>query len=199
MYAFVKNANAAKIRTLAEGGMSPTAYGEDWAKVLMAGPKIHLGLNATVIAVEPFSEEYPNRGAGTLTDGSPGYLDHHYNWLGWYGNDLEVVVDLREERVINQVSCSFLEDQRHLGFVPSAVSYSFSSDGKHFSEDKLVKAAYQLHENYEKTVQDYRLDLTVPLKARYVKVKARNLEKLPPWRYYKNRKPWLFADEIVIR
>ncbi len=197
--AFVKNAQEANIRWLAEGGMSPLAYAEDWNKVLMAGPKLHLGLHAKVIAVEPFSDEYPNRGAATLTDGSRGYLDHHYNWLGWYGNDLEVIVDLQKIQEINQAITSFLEDQRHLGFVPSSVTYSFSSDGKQYSEGNSVKAANQLYENYDKTIQNYTLNLPAPIKARYVKVKAKNLEKLPPWRYYKHRKPWLFIDEIIIR
>ena len=196
--AFVQTAITAKITLLEEGGISPSAYAADWDKVLTAGPKDHLGLKAKVIVIEPFSDEYPNKEAGTLTDGSRGYLDYQYNWLGWYGTNMEVVVDLQKEININQVITSFLEDQRHMAFLPSTVSYTFSLDGEHFSEDNLVNSANLLFENYDQRIQDYTLNLTLPLKARYVKVKAKNLKKLPPWRYHKYRKAWLFADEIII-
>ncbi|RZL48311.1 MAG: discoidin domain-containing protein [Pedobacter sp.] len=156
-------------------------------------------LGAKVDSIIPFSEEYINKGARTLTDGSRGYLDYDYNWLGWYGDDMEVVIDLGKIIKINSVNASFLEDQRHWAFPPAMVNYSFSLDGENFSGSHELKSKHDLYEEYIKSVVDYPYNLAEPIKARYVKVKAKNLKQLPQWRYYKNKKAWLFADEIMIK
>jgi hypothetical protein len=197
--AFLEEAKIANISVLAEGGQNLAQYAADWEKIFLEGPKDHLGLNAKVIIVEPFSDEYQNKGAATLTDGSRGYLDYAYNWLGWYGKEMDVIIDLQREMEINQVSISFLEDQRHWAFLPVGVTYTFSSDGAYFTGAKTIAAPHPLYENYERGIQDYTLNLPSPQKARYIKVSAKNLTKLPSWRYYKHKKAWLFADEIMIR
>ena len=94
---------------------------------------------------------------------------------------------------------SFLEDQRHWAFPPAKVNYSFSLDGENFAAQHSINSKYDLYEQYEKSVIDYEYNLTMPIKTRYVKVKAQNLKQLPQWRYYKNKKAWLFADEIMIK
>ncbi|RZL50571.1 MAG: DUF4838 domain-containing protein [Pedobacter sp.] len=197
--AFVSTAKENGITELSEGGLSPNDYQQDWNGVITAGPKDHLALNAQVNVINPFSEEFINKGARTLTDGSRGYLDYQYNWLGWYGNDMEIVVDLGSETEIKLVSASFLEDQRHWAFPPTAVTYSFSADGIQFFNNEMVNAKNELYENYTKSVVNYDCVLKNPIKFRYIKVKAKNLTQLPPWRFYKNRKAWLFADEIMVR
>ncbi|WP_169306806.1 DUF4838 domain-containing protein [Pedobacter polaris] len=195
---FINTANKAGITELAEGGLSPNAYQKEWDSIFKAGPKIHSAIGAKVIAITPFSDDYFNKGAPTLTDGSRGYLDFQYNWLGWYGKDLVVVVDLGKETAVNQVSISFLEDQRHWAFLPAAVSFSFSTDNINFVSQQKIAAPFGLYENYAQSVQDYIAKLNSPLTARYIKVKASNLRQLPQWRYYKNKQAWLFADEIMV-
>jgi hypothetical protein len=196
---FVAMAKEAGITALAEGGFTPDEYAKDWETVIADGPKIHYGLGAKVIPIIPVSEEYPNKGAKTLTDGSRGYLDFQYNWLGWYGDDMEVIIDLGKIIEINSVTTSFLEDQRHWSFPPAKVNYSFSLDGENFAAQHSINSKHDLYEQYEKSVIDYEYNLTMPIKTRYVKVKAQNLKQLPQWRYYKNKKAWLFADEIMIK
>ena len=195
---FVALANQSGVTTLAEGGLTPADYQKEWNSIFKKGPKIHGANHATVIAHAPFSEEYVNKGTATLTDGSRGYLDFQYNWLGWYGNDLEVVVDLGKETAVNDVMISFLEDQRHWVFLPSTVSFSFSTDHINFVLPQQIKSPFSLYENYEQSVQDYQVKLKSTVKARYIKVRAQNLRQLPPWRYYNNKQAWLFADEIMV-
>lgn len=196
---FVAMAKDAGITELSEGGFNPDEYAKEWETVIADGPKDHLALGAKVISIIPYSDEYPNKGSRTLTDGSRGYLDLQYNWLGWYGDDMEVVIDLGKIIEINTVTVSFLEDQRHWAFPPSQVNYSFSLNGDDFSNEYSINAKHELYEDYIKKVADYTYNLTAPLQTRYVKVKAKNLKQLPRWRYYRNRKAWLFADEIMIK
>ena len=196
---FVALANKSGITELSEGGLSPNGYQQEWDEVFRLGPKIHLASGSKVTPIIPFSEDYPNKGAATLTDGSRGYLDFQYNWLGWYGKDMEVVVDLGREMPINQVSINFLEDQRHLVFLPATVSFSFSTDNSTFKANQNVLAKAAIYENLEQSVQDYTTSLNSSIMARYIKVKAKNLRQLPPWRFYKNKQAWLFADEIMVK
>ena len=195
---FVQNAKENGITELSEGGYGPEEYAREWERIFEAGPKIHMGLNAEVKAIIPFSDEYPNKGIRTLTDGSRGYLDYQYNWLGWYGTDMEVIVDLGIERPINQVSTGFLEDQRHWAFLPLNVNFSFSLDGEVYTDLSLVQGD-PLYEHYDKLIKEYSLELPRNFKSRFVKVRAKNMITPPQWRNFKGRKTWLFADEIVIR
>jgi hypothetical protein len=195
---FVQTAKAARITELSEGGKSPDQYEQEWQEIFKAGPREHLAINAQVTALIPFSEEYPNKGIKTLVDGSRGYSDYQYNWLGWYGTNMEAIIDMEKETPISQVSAGFLEDQRHWAFLPVEVQYSFSLDGENFSPIEILKSP-ALYENYEITTQDYTLDLPPGFKSRYIKVKAVNLVTPPPWRYYHGRQTWVFADEIMIR
>ena len=195
---FVQNAKENGITELSEGGYSPEDYAREWEGIFEVGPKIHMALNAEVKAIIPYSDEYPNKGIRTLTDGSRGYLDYQYNWLGWYGTDMEVVVDLGMERPVSQISTGFLEDQRHWAFLPLNVYYSFSLDGKAFTDFHLVQGD-PLYENYDKSVKEYSFELPANFKSRFVKVRAKSMITPPQWRYYQGRKTWLFADEIMIR
>lgn len=195
---FVQTANSAGIKLLAEVGLTPDQYKQEWDGIFQAGPKIHSANKSTVIPVIPHSLEYPNKGVRTLTDGSRGYSDFSYNWLGWYGDNLEVIVDLGTKLSIKELSVSFLEDQRHWAFLPSKVEFEISIDGKTY-ESLTPIAGPLLEEIYQVSIQDYTAKLPGSRKARYIKVKAKNLETLPPWRYYKNRKGWLFADEIMVK
>lgn len=195
---FVQTSKASGITELSEGGKSPDQYEEEWNEIFKAGPKDHLAINAKLKAITPFSEEYHNKGVKTLVDGSRGYSDYQYNWLGWYGSDMEVVIDLEKITTINQVSTGFLEDQRHWVFLPTEVSYSFSIDGQHFSSPETVKGT-ALYENYVISTKDYTVDLPAGFESRYIKVKAVNLVTPPAWRYYRGKQTWVFADEIMIR
>ncbi len=196
---FVKIAEQSEMNLIAEEGANLTKYLKEWEEIFAAGPKEHLAIGAKITAITPFSEEYHNKGIPTLVDGTRGYLDLSYNWLGWFGNDFEVVVDLGKEIEVNETSISFLQDQRHWAFLPAQVSFSFAKDGVNFGEEKLVNAPSPLTEDYEKHIQDYTVKLPTGIQARYVKVKAKNLKQLPPWREHLYLKPWLFADEVMVR
>jgi hypothetical protein len=194
---FVSTCKIAGIKLLTEGGLTPDQYLEEWAEVFKSGPKDHLAIGATVIPLKPYSPEYPNKGPHTLTDGSRGYSDFQYNWLGWYGGDMEIVVDMGKGVAINEINISFLEDQRHWAFLPAEVTIALSDDGKIFNKVGAITNKYP-DENYEVSVKDYKLTLKQTATARYIKVTATNLKALPLWRYVKGKRAWLFADEIMV-
>ncbi|MES2830241.1 MAG: DUF4838 domain-containing protein [Bacteroidota bacterium] len=193
---FLESAKRAGIKELAEGGPDLNAYASEWSKILKDGPLLHKALNKPVRIVIPNNADYPAKGARTLTDGSMGYNNFQYNYLGWYGDNMEVVIDLVSPQTISQVTAGFLEDQRHWSFLPEQVEVLISLDDKSYVSAGVVTTP-KLFENYEKETR--RIEIPINGKvARYVKLKAVNLKKLPEWRDLPNRKSWIFCDEVSV-
>lgn len=193
---FITSAKRVGIKELAEGGPTLQAYAEEWAYVLKKGPMLHKALGKKVTLLSQPSGDYPAKGARTLTDGSMGYNNFQYNYLGWLGSDMEVMVDLGESQSCKRLTIGFLEDQRHWAFLPRELEVLVSIDGKQYESVGSIRPP-AVEENYEK--ETHRLEIALPETViRYVRLMARNLDQLPEWRNFPNRKPWLFCDEITI-
>ena len=158
---------------------------------------LHMAVGKNVKAVTSFNTDYPAKGSRTLTDGIGGYNNFQYNYLGWLGNDMEVVIDLEEIKNLQSVSAGFLEDQRHWAFLPTQVTVELSDNGSIFKPAATVSLP-KVDENYAKETHRVQLTLPADSKARYIRIKAKNLNELPSWRNMPNRKPWLFCDEIAV-
>ncbi|MCX3265574.1 DUF4838 domain-containing protein [Pedobacter agri] len=194
---FIASAKQLGIKQLSEDGFTIDDYQFEWTKIFNDGPLLHLATNKNVEALTPFNTDFLAKGTKTLTDGSRGYQNFQYNYLGWLGNDMEVVIDLGSIQNTNQVIVGFLEDQRHWAFLPNKVMISVSTDHKVYQPmSELIQPSPI--ENYDKQTHRLTLDFKKSTKARYIKVKATNQSKLPEWRDYPNKKPWLFCDEIEV-
>jgi len=142
-------------------------------------------------------EQYTGGGDAALVNmihGTTAYDDG--NWQGYHQNDLDAVVDLGEVVPIRRISSSYLEDIATWIFCPSAVEYSVSEDGGKYTEVGRFSAAAP------KAARAARIrEFSKPLagvKARYVRVFARNVGICPGWHNGKGEKAWLFADEIIV-
>jgi len=194
---FLSAAGRAGVKVISEGGHSLDTYAKEWDGIFRQGPIIHRAIGSDIRAVIPFSEEYPGKGIRTLVDGSRGYNNFQYNYLGWYGTDMEVIVDLGSIQEISSLSAGFLEDQRHWSFLPLLLTAEVSIDNLTYFQVGSYKPA-DVYENYETETHRFTLDFGEKQKARYVKLKASNLKELPAWRNLPHRKSWLFCDEIAV-
>ncbi|SKB63453.1 Glycosyl hydrolase family 67 N-terminus [Daejeonella lutea] len=194
---FLEAAGRAGVKVLAEGGHTLDTYAKEWDGIFRQGPIIHEALGADVKAVIPFSVEYPGKGTKGLTDGSPGYNSFQYNYLGWYGTDMEVIIDLGKVMEVGSLSAGFLEDQRHWSFLPLNLSVEISVDDTNYHQAGSLNLAAP-EEVYSTETHRYTINFSKKLQGRYVKLRARNLEELPKWRAFPNRKSWLFCDEIAV-
>ena len=194
---FIKAAKQNGVSELAEGGPTLVDYEKEWETILKRGPLLHKALGKQVTILTQNNADYPAKGPRTLTDGSSGYDNFQYNYLGWDGKDMEVLIDLGTVQSINTVSIGFLEDQRHWAFLPRIIQVEVSADNKNFSKAGSF-APPAPYENYQRETHRLKIDLTGSSSIRYLKIQARNLEKLPEWRDLPNRKSWLFCDEIAV-
>jgi hypothetical protein len=155
-----------------------------------------VGTKDIVVRPDP-APEYAGHGPLTLVDGqrgAPGALGNE--WLGFEGNDMEVVMDLGEVRPVNAIAGGFLSDQRRWVFLPVSVEYAVGTTRENM---RVV-----FSKNFETQKEDRAgvkevLGKIKPARARYVRVRAKNAGVCPPWHAGAGGKAWLFVDEITIR
>ncbi|NVN95967.1 MAG: glycoside hydrolase family 92 protein [Bacteroidetes bacterium] len=118
-------------------------------------------------------------------------------WQGYEGVDLEAVVDLGKKQAFKEITVGFLQDIGAWIFYPSEVEFFISEDGKTFKNIALLKN--NVPENKEGVmIHDFTKKFST-ITAKYVKVKAKNIGKCPPWHLGAGGKAWIFADEIVVK
>ncbi|MDR3625246.1 MAG: DUF4838 domain-containing protein [Ignavibacteriaceae bacterium] len=155
-----------------------------------------LGLFKPVKFITAPSAKYPANGEKTLTDGLRGDEDHHFNWLGFEGEDMEAVLDLQQPTVIKKVSADFLQIMQSWIFLPQQLEISISDDGNNFRNISTIQ-------NFEPLNKDGAFIHTfsaefAAVKTRYIKLKAVNIKTCPRWHPGYPEKAWIFTDEIVV-
>ncbi len=158
----------------------------------------HKGIGAPVKYQSPYSGRYPAAGEQSLTDGLRGSVNHRDGlWQGFLGSDFDVVIDLGREQPVNSVQMNFLQNQKSWIFLPVVVEYSLSSDGKKYHSFNEVLNRISPKEE-QAFIQPFNFQFMAGTKARYVRVKAKNLGKCPSWHDGAGEPCWLFTDEIVV-
>jgi hexosaminidase len=159
----------------------------------------HLARGTRVAQVTPNSRQYPGTGTFTLTDGLLGSVDHHDGlWQGWIGRDLEAVIDLGSVTTIHSIGASFLQAVQSWILLPKRVELWLSEDGVDWTS--VTEVTHDIPAERDERFR-HTFEIAVPggVRARYVKVTARNYGTLPDWHAGAGRPAWIFADEIVVR
>jgi hexosaminidase len=158
----------------------------------------HLAIGKHVKYFTHYSNRYPAAGPETLNDGLRGSIDHRDGlWQGFLGNDLDVILDLGKVMPVNTIQMNFLQNQRNWIFLPVVVEYSLSSDGKKYHSFNEVPNTISPKEE-QVFLQPFNFQFMANTKARYVRVRAKNLGKCPSWHKGSGQDCWMFTDEIVV-
>jgi predicted alpha-1,2-mannosidase len=144
----------------------------------------------------PYAPQYAAGGDRALIDGLKGPANFRTgSWQGYDGKDVDAVIDLGSERDISQLSIGFLQEQNSWIFMPEEVSFLVSTDGRNFQEYGREKNA--IDQKKGGTII-YNFTAQKNVKARYVKVVAKNRGICPDWHPGKGNPAWIFADELTI-
>jgi hexosaminidase len=154
------------------------------------------GVQGVDLTPDPMPE-YAASGPLTLVDGERGGAGSpSEHWLGFEGEDVEVLVDLGGPRTISSVSAGFLRDQRRWVFLPSAVEISLGA------QPDRMKTVYRKDLPVQPQEEPAVVDVGkrfAPVRARFLRVRARNIGPCPPWHSGAGGKSWIFIDEILLR
>lgn len=147
----------------------------------------------------PFNEKYSAGGVKALTDGfrgSDSFRGGDKSWQGYQGTDFEATLDLGEITDIKKIAIGFFQASSSMVVFPEYVNFYTSTDGKNFILEKNIFNQSSL-KNPDWVQKDFTVDLN-NVKARYIKIFAKNLDELPKWHPAYGGKPWLMIDEIIV-
>ena len=144
-----------------------------------------------------YSPQYTGGGDAALIDGKRGNPDFRLGtWQGYEGTDLDAVIDLGSVKSISRVQLGCLQDINSWIFFPRSVEFSFSSDGSTFPSPAGVTNTVSEKGEIIR-LKEFAID-PPSLKARYVRVRAKNIGLCPEWHKGAGSKAWLFVDEITV-
>jgi hexosaminidase len=164
---------------------------EPVGKVFIDTIKFHKAVASKLTFKTAFSDKYKGDGSLSLVNiirGTKNFYDGQ--WQAWLKDDMEVVIDLKKEKEIQQVILGSLESQGSGIYFPTAVTVLVSNDNINFREVGQLTRAFLSNGNDE--LNDFKIDFD-KTKARFLKVVATNLKKSPT-----GGGNWLFVDEIQV-
>ncbi|MCX6257995.1 MAG: family 20 glycosylhydrolase [Bacteroidia bacterium] len=146
-----------------------------------------------ITLANPPDDRYNTGGAFTLVDGIWGIIPWFgMEWLGFSGKDLDAVIDLGSEQSVSKITVDVLNAENSWIYLPASVEALISGDGINFTSIKKVSA-----DEIKRLNRAVVMDIP-PSKARYVKIVAKNLGKIPVGKPGEGNDAWLFVDEIAV-
>ncbi|MCX2739623.1 glycoside hydrolase family 20 protein [Pontibacter anaerobius] len=156
----------------------------------------HKALNKQVsLATEPHKSFSP--GTVALVNGLHGTTDHYDGqWLGYLGDNLEAVIDLKEVQPVRRISSSYFQHIGYRVFLPAQIAYAVSEDGKNYTTVKVISNG---EIGNEEGILRKAVTAEIPAtKTRYVKITARNVGVSPEKYPSAGQKTWLLVDELSV-
>ena len=151
----------------------------------------------TVKILSKYNRQYTGGGDIGLIDGIRGSLNFASGeWQGYQDQDFVAVVDLQKETEIKKLGGGFLQDARPWIWMPTRVEFETSADGINFQKVADIKTDVAVTDMNPR-IKDFT-QMFAPVKARYVRVHAYNLGKIPAWHPGAGSDAFIFVDEIII-
>jgi putative alpha-1,2-mannosidase len=144
-----------------------------------------------------YNRQYTGSGKHGLIDGIRGTTNFASGeWQGYQNQDFVAVIDLKKETEIKRVGGGFLQDARPWIWMPTRIEFEVSTDGVNFQTVAEIKTDVAV-EDMKPQIKDY-FQTIAPTRARFVRVKAVNLGKIPSWHPGAGFDAFIFVDEIFV-
>ena len=151
----------------------------------------------TVKISSKYNRQYTGGGDVGLIDGIRGNLNFASGeWQGYQAQDFVAVIDLQKETEIKKLGGGFLQDARPWIWMPMKIEFEVSNDGTNFTKVADIKTDIAV-DDMKPQIKNYFQNIA-PTKARFVRVKAINLGKIPAWHPGAGSNAFIFVDEIFI-
>ncbi|GAB3970931.1 family 20 glycosylhydrolase [Spirosoma terrae] len=155
---------------------------------------LHKGKNKSYTYAIPLENKSDQDGK-KLTDGVRGETPRdRRQWVNFFG-DMDVLVDLGDVTSVTKVSLNFLKVILEKNFPPTSVDIALSKDGVDFKEAIAQPIQYELNGPWDilPVVADFKT-----ARARYVRIRAKNVGACPAGHPNAGEKTWFSIDEIVV-
>ncbi|WP_411894260.1 beta-N-acetylhexosaminidase [Winogradskyella sp. A2] len=153
----------------------------------------HKAIGAKITIDKSPHKAYSGSGVEGLINGISG-SDSRYGdkeWLGFWGEDIEITIDLAEEIEINSIETRFHNGNGQWIYAPEEIGFSFMlSDGKTINDIKLIKNKTDLLVDFS-----YKMEST---KVKRIDIVIKNYGEIPVGKQGAGNKAWTFIDEIIV-
>jgi len=183
------------VEVLKNGSVRTYEYNMDVTPVVNENLQHLAFLKEGKLKFPPSEKAFP--GALSLTDGVFGTIHcSDGKWTGFEGTDFEWTLNLGQIKILHEINAGFLVNSAMGIFPPESIEFLVSTDGTRFSR-VYFKEIGKSGKNLPVSIQRYSATLKgVP--CRVVTIRAVHQKTLPENFSGKDKKPWLFVDEIVI-
>jgi ABC-type transporter MlaC component len=193
---FTQKAKQYNIERYEEHGLSPDEYKNMVMNYIENGTKPNLAYGKNIESNTEYSTKYETNGLNALNNRIFGMKDYNWNFLGWEGENMDIIIDLDSVQTINVVKADFLQDYLAWIFLPESVELFGSIDKENWS--LLGKINTQISPTQKNRFKEaYRFDIE-NTETRYLRMKANSLLTCPDWHVGANNSCWIFTDEILI-
>jgi len=145
-----------------------------------------------------YNRQYTGGGDEGLTDGIRGTTSFASGeWQGYQGRDFVATIDLKKPTTFTEVGGGFLQNAGSWIWMPTHIEFEVSQDGVNFTRVADIKTDIAVTDMESKS-RDYTAKIS-PTTARYVRVHAYNLGKIPSWHPGAGSDAFIFVDEIWVR
>jgi hexosaminidase len=151
--------------------------------------------------VNPPAERYSANANVALMDGKKGVVGDYYwqNWLGFNGDDMEAVIELKEPVDVNMVKIGVAHKPEGWVVWPKGAWVAFSKDGKKYTE--WYPTEFPMFNKPDPMTSLGRVEARAKVdvkKVKFLKVKVENQGILPKWHPNAGEKAWIMVDEVRI-
>ena len=150
------------------------------------------------INVEP-NKAYSGSGANGLINGISG-SDSRYGdkeWLGFWGEDLEIIIDFKDAIDLNTINTRFHNGQGQWIYAPNEIWFKFQ-----LADGSTVTDKINTQNEVTKNLVDINYIFTKPkhldIKVKTIILKIPNYGIIPEGKQGGGNKAWTFIDEIII-
>jgi hypothetical protein len=181
--------------TLNERNLSPKTYYESTLRFIDVQVEGNFAFRKPVTTEPSPEKKYARGDPSVLTDGVQGAHDFNVHWLGWWGKDASITVDLEKPVQAEVITIGALWDGRSWILHPSKITCLVSEDGKEYRQIGIRKV--EGDQQYEPVTRKFEFK-TDGMFYRYVKFEVLGFGNLPHWHASEGEPAWFFVDEITV-
>ena len=158
-------------------------------------------LSWNITHINPADKPYDFEIKETLSNwkiGNP--ADYREGWVGYFGKPLQMECETGKSKSDSvEITLSFAHHPSQWVFLPQKVTVSYSKNGKKFIKPEEVALPFDPSLEANSKPRVCILRHKIPGKeAKYIRIEAEPVEKLPEWHAAAGEKAWLMTDEIKI-
>jgi hypothetical protein len=210
---FVKRAKKAGMLRVGERAITIDDYADNFKRMFEKMEQMDRSISFQKKIIPITEPTFGNENLTRLTDGIFGafeswrFPDKDANWVAYKGKHMDFILDLGEVMPINSIEMDFLNVQAqanwHQLILPKFVTYAISKDGEKYIDP--IKIHNPHNPNPAENPDIVKLpfmefkSIFMDTHARFIKVHAESVVKMPNWHINAGKPAILYTDEIVVK